>query len=178
MLNALAFFFILKAPPIHLPLVKVLEAPQLTAEKFLGHATKIKKGLGYLFVVKGFDEFWLVGFDKDMDRMTCLFKDPCPRDKAFAALGLSSVHAQSRAISIGNAPIATRRNVCTLTGVTGLPLTKYSHKPWKVTFEEDGIINQARKDRVKAQIKASTGDARIALIRECYDWRPRISLAR
>jgi hypothetical protein len=164
------------SPLPHVDVARILEKPQTVVERVIGPGFKQRRGQGYVFQIKGFDQFWVLGFGKDMTRIVCLISIPCSRDQALGCLGPSDSHASVRTEALGNAPIATRRNSLELTGVTGLPTDPYTRKPWKVEYEEDGFINRKRMDELKARIEVSTGNARIQLIRQCYDWRPKVCI--
>lgn len=159
----------------HVNIAKILAADKSTVESQIGPGYARKRAPGFAFFVKGFDSFWVIGYGKDMTRLACQFGVSCDREEALRCLGLSVRHASIKEMPVGNAPLATRRNVAEITGLSGLPVDPYTHRPWKVDYEEVGVVNQQRKDALRERIVAATGTERIQLIRQCYDWRPLIS---
>jgi len=93
-------------------------------------------------------------------------------------LGLSGKHATSIPMSVPVSPVPLLRNRIQLNGVTGLPRNK-DHVAWKVSFVEYAIANKAKLRGLKSQITAaSVGEARLRLIRSCYDWYSEIDVSK
>jgi hypothetical protein len=160
----------------HVSIASFFQAKQPTVERYLGTAYKQRRGPGYVFKVKGFDQFWVSGFGTDMNGLACQLSSTCSREAALGCLGISDKHATIQEQPLGPTAIATRRNVFVITGITGMPNDAKSNKPWKVHYEEVGVLNEARRAALRPQIESATGAARINLIKQCYDWRPSINI--
>jgi hypothetical protein len=91
-----------------------------------------------------------------------------------ATLGLNGSRASAQPLSVPPSPIPLLRNKLSLHGVTGLPSGK-----WTVTYNEYAIANKDRLRRMKPQIAAApVGEARMKLIRTCYDWMSELDISK
>ena len=143
----------------------VLGAPLEAVVRTVGPGGKVKRGRGYEFACKGFFQVWCDDIGSKMKDLSLKFDKLYSPAEALGKLGLPSRHLATSPVPLSNVPIMLTRNKCTLSNIDGLP-----HGGWKIRYEETAIANKDRTRALKSQIDAAAGDARLQLIKKCYDW--------
>jgi hypothetical protein len=145
-------------------------------EKLLGPQIVLHHVPGLYFNRPGFDKVWVNAAGPDMNLIVLRPKRLMNLKQTAAMFGIDVSHATAKPQEVAKSPIPLERNVSILTGAKGLPLKTGSNEPWQLAYRETAVVNKAKLRAHKADINAAVGQARMSLIRGCYDWYSEIDL--
>lgn len=168
----LAVTFFLQTVQPKLRVSAAIGAPLDGIIRTIGPGGKARRAPGYVFSAKGFTDIWVDNVGKDMKKLVFAFDKLYTPSEAMKALGLSTKGMVVSPIALSNVPIMLTRNKCALSGIGGLPPS------WKAGYEETAVANADRTRELKPQIDSASGEVRIRLIKECYDWYSHVEISR
>lgn len=128
---------------------------------------------GITFARKGFSRIWVDTDGPKMSQARFYLNSQQSWKTLLSGLGLDVTHAKVAATSGSNSPSPMLRNRQVILGLGGVP-KGIGAKPWTVAYVEYAEPNLSKISKVKSQIKASTGNDKLRLIRSCYDWNSEI----
>ena len=145
-------------------------------EKLLGPQIVLHHVPGLYFNRPGFDKVWINAAGPDMNLIVLRPKRLMSLKQTAALFGIDVSHAAIKPQAVAKSPIPLERNVSFITGAKGLPLKTGSNEPWQLAYRETAVANKAKLRAKKAAINAAVGEARMSLIRGCYDWFSEVDL--
>jgi hypothetical protein len=132
---------------------------------------------GITFNNPGFDFIFVDKFGPDMTRITLRPKWIAAYSVALKKFGIDATHATIKKVTSPQTAIPLTRNHLEIDGAKGVPVNPKTRQPMKLTYVETALVNKDRTRGLRPQILAATGDAKIKLIRKCYDWVSQIELS-
>lgn len=141
---------------------------------------KIRMGrhaVGVLFDNPSFDRIFVDAVGPAMTRISLRPKWLAPYQTALKKFGIDATHASVKKLPTPQTAIPLTRNSLEVVGASGVPVSPKTHKPFKLNYIECAVVNKDRTRELRPQILAATGDAKIKLIRKCYDWFSEIDLS-
>ncbi len=170
MIPAIALFVAGHAGSPTLKISEIAFAPAVKIERILGPKTEYKKVAGVFFYPTGFSKIRANAIGDKMRDIEFSFDSLLSWRTALAKFGVSVKGANIKSLPEASSATPLLRNSIEVSGATGLP----KGRPWRVTYNDYAVVNKDRTRKLRPQILAASGEARLRLIRSCYDWKSNV----